>query len=537
MTHRSLVVALLIAGSMAFAVESPIATKLTEATVFLNGAQLTRTASFGYVAGQQTFIISDLPQNINASSIQVTGKGDYTLLSVKHSVNFLKPGISPEKTKILQDSIKLLERQVQTNKLLVESLKEEQTMLLANKAIGGQNSGVNVAELKAAYTFFQTSLKESKLKIQELELANKEKEEILGRLRTRLNQQGGRNHPVSEVFITISAAKEGRGSLSLSYVIYDARWSALYDGRVTAPGKPVELTHKALVYQNSGEDWENVRLTLSTGNPQLSGQKPELEPWYLYVPAPPAPALMKEKRSTAGMPMKTMVMEDIQMEYDAAISEELMAAPPQVILSENVANIEYTIGIPVNIQSDKEDEMVEVARYALPATFQYHCAPKLDGSAFLMARVTGWEQYNLMAGQLSLFYEGTFVGQSYLDPGQAKDTLLLSLGRDQSIVVNRTRLPDYSSSRLIGSNKRESRGWKIEIRNNKKAAIELLIEDQIPVSTAKSIEVTDVETSGGQLDATNGKVRWRFALAPAETKTTELRYAVKFPADMPLVIY
>lgn len=533
MIHRGIAFYLLITGNLIFAGENTLSTKLTEATVFLNGAQLTRTAAFSYVTGMQTFVITDLPQNINPSSIQVTGKGEYTLLSVKHEVNFLKPGISPEKSKVVQDSVKLLERQVQTNKLLIESLREEQSMLLANKAIGGQNSGVNVAELKTAYAFFQSSLKENKLKIQELEIANKEKEEILGRLRTWLQQQGSTKKPVSEVFVTISAAKEGRGSLSLSYLLYDARWSPLYDGRVTAPGKPVELTHKALVYQNSGEDWQNVRLTLSTGNPQLSGQKPELEPWYLYVPAPNSLKI----RGVSSMPMKSMaVSEDVAMESIMVEESAFAAAPPPVTQSENVANIEYIVGIAVDVQSDKEDEMVEVARYSLPATFQYHCAPKLDGSAFLMARVTGWEQYNLMAGPLSLFYEGTFVGQSFLDPGQAKDTLLLSLGRDQSIVVNRTRLPDYSSSRVIGSSKRESRGWKIEIRNNKKVAIELLVEDQIPVSTAKTIEVTDVETSGGQLEGTTGKVRWRFNLAPAETKSTELRYTVKFPAEMALII-
>jgi uncharacterized protein (TIGR02231 family) len=167
----------------------------------------------------------------------------------------------------------------------------------------------------------------------------------------------------------------------------------------------------------------------------------------------------------------------------------------------------------------------------LPASFEYYCAPKLDREAFLLAVVTGWEAYNVLSGEMNLFFEGTYVGKSLLDVRNTNDTLNLSLGRDKGIVVTRVKMKDFTEERTIGSNKRETRAWEITIRNTKKQAVELRIEDQLPVSMNKDIEVEPLDYSGGKYNRQTGMITWKQTIDPSAEKKLRISFAIKYPKD------
>ena len=195
-----------------------------------------------------------------------------------------------------------------------------------------------------------------------------------------------------------------------------------------------------------------------------------------------------------------------------------------------------SISIPYTIAADGEKYMVEIQKNTLTAKFEYQCVPKLDPDAFLIARVTGWEDLNLLSGPMNLFFEGSYVGKSNLDMQNTQDTLELSLGRDKNIVIKRERRREFTALQVIGANRKESRAFDISIRNNKKQDVDMVLMDQLPVSANKDITIDATELSGALIDKDSGKLTWKFLLKPSESRTFRLAYEVKYPKDKKVIL-
>jgi uncharacterized protein (TIGR02231 family) len=155
----------------------------------------------------------------------------------------------------------------------------------------------------------------------------------------------------------------------------------------------------------------------------------------------------------------------------------------------------------------------------------------MDPDAFLMAEATGWEAFDLLPGEANVFFEGTFVGKTYLDPQTTKDTLYISLGRDKRIVVKREKVKDVNSRTIVGMNQKENYAYEINVRNNKSENITLAVEDQIPVSKNSQIQITMDETGGSKYDAARGKLVWEITLKPNESKKLVYHFEVRYPKD------
>jgi len=506
----------------------PVKSEIREVTVFLSGAQVTRMGTSTVEEGTQTLIFNGLPQNLNEESIQVKGSGNFTILSVTHQLNYL---VSREKTteiKYLEDSLERLKNQINLEQAILKVYQEEENFLLANKQIGGQNTGVKVDELKAALELYRSRLTETaKLKLKS-NLAITSLNEKITRITNQLNTLNSSNAPTSEVLVNISSHSAGTASLNLSYLVQDAGWIPEYDLRAIDVKNPVELTYKASVFQKSNENWKNVKLTLSTGNPALGGTKPELQPWYLAFQN-----IMRYqtnmKSASSGLAPMSVAEDKSEVKPEASLEELVTVTTGQTTAS-------FNISIPYTIPTDGKKYLVEIQRSTLDAIYEYQCVPKLDPDAFLVARITGWEGLNLLSGAMNLFFEGTFVGKSYLDMQNTHDTLELSLGRDKNIVVKRERRKEFTVIQTIGANRKESRAFDITIRNNKKQDVTMVIMDQLPLSTNKEISVDPSEISGASLEKENGKLTWKFQLKSTENKTLRLAYEVKYPKDKKVIL-
>ncbi len=202
----------------------------------------------------------------------------------------------------------------------------------------------------------------------------------------------------------------------------------------------------------------------------------------------------------------------------------------------NQTTVDFEIKTPYTIKSDNKNYTVDVEFYDLPAFYKYYCVPKIDKDAFLIAHITNWEKYNLLEGEANVFFEDTYVGKTLMDVRNASDTLEISLGRDKKVSVNREKVKDFITKQFIGSKKEETRSWKTTVKNNKNQAINLIILDQIPVSTNADIEVTTQNISGAKQNTETGEVKWEFELKPTEKKEFELRYSVKYPKNRSLII-
>lgn len=211
-----------------------------------------------------------------------------------------------------------------------------------------------------------------------------------------------------------------------------------------------------------------------------------------------------------------------------------LAIPTEQVV--NQTTVDFEIKTPYTIKSDSKNYTVDMENYELPAFYQYYSVPKIDKEAFLIANVMDWEKYNLLDGEANIFFENTYVGKTLMDLRNVSDTLEISLGRDKRVSVNREIIKDYTTKKTLTSKKEETRAWKITVRNNKNEAINMIILDQVPVSTLEEIEVSVQNLSGAIRNADTGEIKWDFKLEPNERKEFELRYLVKYPKYRTLVI-
>lgn len=613
--------------------DQKIASKVQKVVVFLNGAQVTRTAMVNVNAGTSTLTFGSISPDVDVQSIQVHAGGEFTILSVKHEMNYLNEQVKQKHVEELKAQQKIIRDKINLKSSYISIYQQEAQMLTRNQVITGQNASLDIIKLKQALDFQTERLTDLKKK----EQAVNDEVELLNAGLQKYNQQiadinKGSSTATSNILVTVSSKTSLQSAFTLNYVVHNAGWFPTYDIRAKNVNSPISISYKANVSQQSGEEWKNIKLTLSTGNPSVSGSKPELNPYYLnfgmyYKPQegavtrvngklsasddgqPVAGATVKVKGTSIGtvtdangnysiqlpnnaqtlvysfigynslqMPITSELMnatlsptsnslnEVVVTGYASqrktnvtgAVSSVDMSGSPGVSTNillrgmasgvavttipigvdqiENQTNVEFNIDNPYSIPNDGKQYAVEINQLDLPAIYQYAVAPKLSADVFLTAKLTDWNKYNFLPGEANLFFEGTFIGKSLINTHATADTLSLSLGADKNIVVTRRSLKDLTERQSLGSNKKETRDWQIEVKNRKNQLINLLVEDQIPVAQNSSIDVDTQELSGGQLDKLTGKVTWNFALKPQDDKKVELKYQVKYPKNQTVIV-
>lgn len=509
--------------------DKAVDSKITDVTVFLSKAQVTREVKTRLEAGKTNLVVTGLTSQLDPQSIQVTGKGSFVILGISHQQNFLTEFNVPKSLKNLKDSAEMLQRQLVLEQSQKEILNKEEQMLLSNQKIGGTNQNLTVAELKAMADFYRSRLGDIVTSRMKQDEKIKKVNERIVRINAQINDQNElyrRN--TSEIVVSVSAEVATTADLQVRYVVANAGWSAIYDLRAIDTKKPVQLSYKANVFQRTGEEWKNIKLKLSTANPNQSGLKPELFSWYLDFYSSVVYDQRKAKSYASAPAMRSA---DVSSELREEEAPEAASLSDFVTTVQTSLNTEFEISLPYTVLSSAKPTVVDIRNYEMKSEYIYSVAPKLDLDAFLIAKATGWEDFNLLPGEANIFFEGTFVGKSFIDPNNIKDTLSVSLGRDKRIVVKREKLKDLTSRSLMGSTKKESYSWEISIRNTKTEAVKIVVEDQVPVSQNTQIEVAVLDTGGARYDKQTGKLTWELDLKPNETRKVTYKFEVKYPKD------
>jgi len=198
--------------------------------------------------------------------------------------------------------------------------------------------------------------------------------------------------------------------------------------------------------------------------------------------------------------------------------------------------LEYTILSKMSIPTDGMDHRVSIGSFDLNANYEYHVIPKIDPSVYLAAQVSGWEKLNLMSGESNIYFDGTFMGKSYLDVNSTKDTLSFSFGKDNKISVDRTRIKEKSKMKTIGSRQKFEVTWEIKVKNNGGALIPLVIKDQFPISNNSDIKVKNGELSNGSLDEKTGIITWSILKGITGSQSFTFDYSVDYQSGMTLYL-
>lgn len=653
MRNLIFILAFLLAGSVySNSIDTvKIETTIPDVTVFLSGAQISRQANLNIPKGKQLLLIGKLPQELNPQSIQVSEIAGCKTLSVKHQLEYNTDRTKGKQEMSIEGQIKDQELKIKEIKNKVNVFEIEEKILLDNSKLGKPGEGSSVSEIKAAADFYRVRLNEirkSKLDLlNELEQTNEDIQKLYTGLNKLINEK---RKTYSQLLIMVECEKAVTTKLSFTYYVPSAGWEPLYDFRVDEVNKPLSIVYNANVFQSSGEDWKNVKLRLSTSNPALSGEVPQLEPWYLgrwyapqsskvaqgaatlkggvfdaeniepipfvtivvesggrqvaavssdfdgrYTIKPLAPGTYDVKASFVGyapvlisgvtVRPNQITFNDIRMKATAiniesfevmdykvpliqkdrrsvgatVTSEEIAKMPNRSSnslaadvggrgsdaistnflsnsLKSTVVNLEYVIDMPYSILSDGEDYSIRIKEVSLPGNYIYHAVPKLENDAFLTAEIPDWEALDLLSGKTSIYYQGTFTGESAIDAEQASDTLSISLGRDHNVLLSREGNKKLMDKRIIGNNYREVVGWDITVKNNRNSKIKIVVEDQFPVSERKSIVVEQRTAEGAKVNDKTGKITWELELSPGEKKVLTYSYSVKYPKTDQLIL-
>ncbi|MEP3210106.1 MAG: mucoidy inhibitor MuiA family protein [Maribacter sp.] len=689
---KNLIVFLVLCPFLIFGNDEKIPSKIKEVTVYLNGANITRVAECSLPPGASEITLSGLSTKIDESSIQISGLQAVSILSMSYDINYMPVIEDKVVTLPLEDRLEAIASEIALLKNSIAGLEEEEQVIYANRTVSARTQALSLEKVKEISTYYReriTAIKNAIFRSNlEIKTLNDETRTLQKQL-AELNNSPEKEH--GEINIKFDAPIASKLNLKVSYQVQDAGWIPNYDIKSSDINTPLSLNYKAHVYQKTGNDWNDVSIILSTGNPNLNIAKPNLGAKYLnftngyqnrnanatkkkkYVYNPTVRAITGTVLDESGLPLpganvlvkgtsngtqtdfdghfslevqsgKELVVSylgfhnselpiyssvmNIRLDEDAQALEEVVVVgygssrkkvytgavssvsaeqllqgraagvqirgnssfrgksynpPPQPplyiidgVISENfvegdidmdeiqsvevlkssnatalygsqgangvvvittkksfaqddVTTTKFVIKKPYSIISDGDITAIEINSFKLDAKYEYFAAPIVNENVFLTSTFNDWEQYNLLPGEASVYFKGSYAGKTTIDPYTTKKEMTISLGIDQNITVSRKQNKNFKSKSFTGSSRILDRIYDLEIKNNKAVAIDMKLMDRIPISQNKDIKVDDIETNAAKYEDKKGLLTWNLKLAPQEAKTESFSFQVKYP--------
>lgn len=611
---------LLILPTLLFAGEIKPKTTIKEVTVYLNGAQVTAETTLNLPQGTTEVYLTGLSPLIDQNSIQISGLKEVSILSINYTINAVAKQAGSEKITLLETQLAEKRRNFALLQNTIKGLDEEATLLTTNKKLNSEQQSITLEQVTTFSKYYrervaalQTEIYDNNVKIARLNLEINDVNTELNKLKNDSREQRG------EILVKLDAPVATALTLVTKYNVTNAGWFPIYDLKTQGIKQPLSIFYNAHVYQQTGEDWNNVKVTLSTGDPNVNNQKPQVLPHYLnfvrsysvasatqsynykYNPtikkvtgvvfdssAMPIPGVTVVESGTGNgvitdvdgrysinisngqnlvysfigfesttMPVYAQQMNVTLKESTSQLDEvvvvgygtnrrkndddyevETAAATPIPaqdltatgdVKQQGVTNTSFKITKPYSIASTHEVTVIAIDRFDIPAEYEYFTAPLLNENVFLTAKIKEWEKFDLLPGEANVYFEGSYAGKTFIDPTQTTEELIVSLGVDPAVIVERKQIDDMKAKSFLGSTRIISKNYEISVRNNKATDIYLVLMDRIPVSQNKEIKIDEVKTGGAEYEEKKGLLTWKLSLKAKESVKKQLSYQVKYP--------
>lgn len=619
---------------------NPTPSSVKAITVFIDGAQVTRLATISLPIGTTEFSFTKLSPHIKENSIQISGLNNASILSINYAINHLSKLDKSETIENLQKEIEIINDAIRLEEDVMSGYEEELNIIKENRKLGNENQVVTLEKLKQFATYYRERITEINKNVHKSLKKKRDFNKQISDIKQQLAELNVDDKiQTGEIKVKLNTNTSKQLNLIIKYNVNNAGWFPIYDLKAKNINKPIDLHYKAHVYQNTGISWDDVKLTLSTNDPNINNIKPDINPKYLNFvsrysnyksknatknynlkynpfikqisgiitdasgqPLPGAAVLIKgTSNGTATdfdgkFSLKAEGGKELEVSY-VGFSSEIIPIHSSVInlsLNENVSvldevvvvgygtkrksNITSTVtsikaesvenslqgrvaGVQVRgiktkkenytsngdvinegitntnfeiqklstVASDGNITVIEIDTYSVPASFSYFTAPVINENVFLTAKIGDWQQYNLLPGEVNIYFEDSYSGITHINPYATTDSLTISLGVDPNVAIKRKPINDFKKTTLIGNNRVLNKAYDIEIKNNKPTAIDIVIVDRIPVSQNKEIKVDDIETGTSEYDSKKGIMTWKTTISPNQSDNYKFSYSLKYP--------
>jgi uncharacterized protein (TIGR02231 family) len=529
--------------------------RIAEVTVYSDRARVTRTAEIQLPEGDSIVSFTGLPALLDESSVQATGDsvGSVKIDGIEIRKKFSERTINDAVLK-LQEDIQKIDDQNQKLDDEARDINERRAFLAQLRDGVSRDFGkdpkvapLTAAQLKSLYDFYGNEIKSLSERARSIELEKRTSQPKRAKLQNEINRlMGGEPTVQREVIVSVRSDTAAAARLSISYVVPGASWVPVYDARARVEAKRIDLSYYALVRQQTGEAWKDVKLSLSTARPNIGARMEELQPWWLNVGMICGNEMPASCDAVAGMfrdqkkaeLCKSVVAQNSMGYLAGEVGEkdkegrrEDMSQVQAELDSHGVSAVFHS-KLPASIPSDGEPHRSMITIQQFKGKLDYVTTPKLLQVAFLKAHLANSTEFPIIGGQVNLFLEDDFIGKSwvnYISPSAEFD---FYLGVDDGVKVTRKPLVERTETAgLIRKDIVTIRKYEIVVENFKKTAQNVTVYDQIPVSQNEQITISGVAYSEKpkSVEKETGKVQWDVALKPGEKKKITLEFSVSRP--------
>lgn len=526
-------------------------TRICEVTAYNDQALVTRRGVVRLTGEEYELIVAQLPATLISESVRVksVGAAPVTLLGVRTERSSASEAVAQNVDRLTQEMGNVEEQKRQGQDLLAllnlqrNFIKSLSTQYLERLAKFPDAELLDLHRIGELLNFVEQQYGQFSKAIATSEQEQRQLDKQLQELRQELHQlSNGTPSESFNIIVTIEPSGTAEIELEVSYVVPQVSWMPLYDLRLEGRNEKIGISYFVQVKQNSGEDWSDVALTLSTAKPGLGTLLPELSPWYIDVQNSIASGLRANNvgaaivspRALSAMPFPGMTpVPDVvkEVEVESSLSRKAKAEVSQLggIVTFEVSN-------RCHIPGDGTAHKTTIFTKDYPCLLEYLAVPRLMNFAYLQTTIANPSSgVTLLPGKAHVFRDNTFVGTAPLENVAPGQEFKLNLGIDEGVKIERDlveRLVDYEEKELVGNLRRTTYGYRIAIANLRDRITKITLIEQLPVARSEQIEVNLTHSNPQAQIGEMGILEWSLTLLPLSTLELYYQFTVEHPPEL-----
>ncbi len=541
---RRVMVSFLVCGLTLFIANSVFAeqviadSRIQEVVVYPDSALVSRSADLKLGIGQHQIVFSDIIPEIDENSLRVEASDDgcAKILGAQVKKEFIKEEAS-QRVSYIQEEIQKLEDEMRRLEDTKNILGQERQFLDSLRLFSAGQLPKDlvtkmpvVKDLDETLKFLSARLKENYNQALDAELNSRDifkKTEVLKR---ELSQISGPSKKIKRsIMVEVEVVKPVSFGLTASYLVKGASWQPLYDARANFEKSEVEMVSCGIIRQTTGEDWQDVEISLSTAKPTIGGRMAYVSPWFLRL-----------DQSRFTMESRNNIVAGQFASFSSSENAGEPGLAKDAIAEQKGTAVVYKLLRKATVKSDGSEYKLPVSIQTLKAEFGYSTYPRNTPCAYLGSRVTNAKDLQLLAGRVNIFLEGDFVGASSIDnigPGEDFD---LYLGVDENVKVKREQIEkkvnDVLIAGILSPNCTTTFKYKATIENYKNKNIKVIFFESMPVSDNERIKVRigkpSLEPKEKNWKDRKGVWRWKLELEPKQKQEIFYAFSIEHSRDM-----